>query len=45
MKDIIYCSKWLNTSVCFIDETMAGSTASDESGPGSNGNEEVLSIS
>ena len=36
--------KWVNGSIWSIDGTLAGSTNSGQSGPGSNGNEGVLYI-
>ena len=37
-------TKWLQSSIWSIDETLTGITTSGQSGPGSNGNDEVLHI-
>ena len=37
-------SKWLKSSIWFIDETLTSTTTLGKSGPGSNSNEEVLHI-
>ena len=39
------CSKLLNISIWTIDRALIGATASGQSGPESNGNEEVLNNS
>ena len=37
-------SKWLNSSIWPPDKTLTGTTLSDQSGSGSNFNEEILHI-
>ena len=34
-----------NSSFCPVDKTLSGATALSQSGPGSNGNEEIFHIS
>ena len=40
----LYIVKWLNSSVWPIDGTLTGTITPSQSGPGSNGNEELLRI-
>ena len=37
-------SKWLNSSIWLIDESLTGTTTTDHSGSGNNSNEEVFHI-
>ena len=41
----IILSKWLNSSIWFIDETLTGTATPGQSGPESNDNEEVFHFS
>ena len=40
----LHTVKWLNSSILPIYETLTGTTTPGQSGPGSNGNEGILSI-
>ena len=44
INDFLHALKWSNSSTWPINRTLSGATTPDRSGPGSNGNKEVLRI-